>query len=205
MKRTVKYFVFILIAGLIVQNAACSTSTSNTIKPVYNPSLKKIDTGKKILVVYYSKTGNTERVAHDIAETFSSDIEKIVDKKDRSGCIGWFIAGKDGMKENQTDIEPVKYDPSKYDMVILGSPVWGWNMTPAIRAYIEQNRKKFKEIAFFITAGNTTIEKVLPYLEKLTEKKAVAHIGFVSKELDDNALYVKKITVFLNTFIKANK
>ncbi len=40
---------------------------------------------KKILVAYYSKTGNTKRAAEDIAKSLGADLEEIKDKRNRKG------------------------------------------------------------------------------------------------------------------------
>lgn len=37
----------------------------------------------KVLVVYYSRTGNTERAVLELAEQLNADIEKIIDCKNR--------------------------------------------------------------------------------------------------------------------------
>jgi hypothetical protein len=46
----------------------------------------------RILVVHYSRSGNTERVAKDIAARRGADIEQIVDLRDRRGFTG-FLGG----------------------------------------------------------------------------------------------------------------
>lgn len=164
--------------------------------------LKKIVTGKRILVVYYSKTGNTERVALDIADSFGADVEKLVDQKPRGGLWNYLKAGRDAMKKRLTTIDPVKHDAAKYDIVIMGSPVWAWNMAPAVRTYIEQNKAKFKNVAFFLTAGSTTAENVVPSMEEASGKKCLAYAGFVSRELKDKDAYWNKLTKFLESFKK---
>ncbi|TAL32727.1 MAG: hypothetical protein EPN93_15590 [Spirochaetes bacterium] len=195
-----RIFQIISIVSLLVFTAACSSANKTAERPAPNINLQKVETGKQILVVYYSKTGNTERVARDIAGSLGADIEKLLDKKERTGCLNYLIAGKDSMRENATEIEPENFDASKFDIVIMGSPVWSWNMTPAIRTYIENNKGKFKQVAFFVTSGNTDMKEVLPYLETISGKKAVASTGFNSKELKDDALYAQKITKFLESF-----
>ncbi|MFH1369194.1 MAG: flavodoxin [Elusimicrobiota bacterium] len=162
--------------------------------------LKKIVTGKKILVVYFSLTGTTERVAKDIADCFGADIEKIVDKKNRKGFFGFISGGKDATFRNLTEIDPIKLDPSKYDITMVGTPIWSWAMTPAIRTYITRNKDKFKEVAFFVTAGSTPAENIVPSMEKIAGKKSVAYVGFVSKDLKDNSKYWAKLTKFLGAF-----
>ena len=41
----------------------------------------------KILIAYYSKTGNTERVAKDLASQLGADLEKVIDRKNRKGIL----------------------------------------------------------------------------------------------------------------------
>jgi flavodoxin len=140
---------------------------------------------KKILVVYYSRSGNTKKVAENIAHILGADIEQLIDKKDRSGAGGYLVAGKDAMNGNLTELEPVKYDPSQYDTVIMGTPVWSWDMTPAIRTYILDHKNAFKDVAFFTTAGGTKPEKIVKKMEALSGKKAIASTGFVESDLKD--------------------
>jgi flavodoxin len=42
----------------------------------------------KTLVVYYSRTGTTRKVAEAIAGILRCDIEEVVDTKKRSGILG---------------------------------------------------------------------------------------------------------------------
>jgi menaquinone-dependent protoporphyrinogen IX oxidase len=42
-----------------------------------------------------------------------------------------------------------KKDPSKYDLVVIGSPVWAFHIPPFTKAYLKKN--KFNKVAFFCT------------------------------------------------------
>ena len=75
-------------------------------------------------------------------------------------------------------------------------------MTPAIRTYIEQNKTKLKDVAFFVTAGGTPAENVVPSMEQASGKKALAYVGFVGKELKNKDVYWNKLTKFLESFGK---
>ncbi len=86
--------------------------------------------------------------------------------------------------------------------MIIGSPVWAWNMTPAVRTYVEQNRTRLKEVAFFVTAGGTKAEEVVPYMEKLSGKKMTASFGLVDDELEKPEAYKVKVQGFLDKFRK---
>jgi flavodoxin len=158
--------------------------------------------GKKILVVYYSRTGNTERVAKDVAAALNADIEKLIDKKNRKGLFAFFGSGRDAMKKRKTELEPTIKNPADYDLVILGTPVWAWNITPALRTYMDANRDKFKNTAYIITSGGTEAEKIIPSCEELTGKKAKAFAGFKEKELNNDAVYKEKLAKFIEELKK---
>lgn len=156
----------------------------------------------KILVTYYSKTGNTERVANELARRLSSDIEKIIDKKKRSGILGYLFGGRDAMRKILTEIETPKNDPSQYDLVIVGMPVWGWNLVPAIRTYLTHNKEKIKNYAFFVTSGNTDAEKLTKYFQEIMEKEPLDLVGFSTSELKDEKIYEEKINSFIDRIKK---
>lgn len=55
--------------------------------------------GKRILVVYHSLSGNTERVAEDLATRLDAEREKIGDIQNRRGWLGYLRAALDSIRE----------------------------------------------------------------------------------------------------------
>jgi flavodoxin len=155
----------------------------------------------KILIAYYSKTGKTERVAKDLAQGLSADIEKIIDQKNRQGIWGYLSGGREAMKKKLTTIAPLTKNPADYDLVILGMPVWGWNLTPALRTYLSANKDKIKNYAFFVTSDNTEANKLAKYFEEIMHKDAKALLGFNTKELANTKIYQEKIKDFITKII----
>ncbi|MDD4975503.1 MAG: flavodoxin [Bacteriovorax sp.] len=150
----------------------------------------------KILVAFYSKTGKTKRVAENVAKALSADIDEIIDQRDRNGIKGWLLGGRDGMKESLTEIK-TKKDPEKYDLVIVGTPVWAWNITPAVRTYVTKFRKNIKRMAVLVTAGSSKPEKTVSGLEKIWGKKVEVYESWVDDDFDDNEKCLKKTNEFL--------
>jgi flavodoxin len=122
----------------------------------------------KTLVVYYSKTGNTRRLAEEIAKQLCCDIEEIHDKKSRSGAAGWFSGSRDAFRKFLTDIE-YTLDSSEYDLVIIGTPVWSFGITPAVRSYFTRNIEKLNNVAFFLTSGGLGIKGAFKDMEALSK------------------------------------
>ncbi len=112
----------------------------------------------KTLVIYYSRTGNTKKVAEKLAKQFSADTERLIDKRKRTGPIGYIRASKDALAKNLTEIEPLKSDPDDYSIILIGTPSWYSNMTPAVRTFIAENDLSDKFVAAFGTANKTGVK-----------------------------------------------
>ena len=108
----------------------------------------------KTLVVYHSRTGNTKTVAQALVQKLSADQEEIKSTEMKRGLFGYLKAGHQAMKKLMPEIDEMKIDPSGYDLVIIGTPVWAWTMASPVRTFIEQYKQKFPKVAFFCTCGD---------------------------------------------------
>jgi len=145
----------------------------------------------KSLVVFFTRTGNTKRVAEELATKLKADIEELSDLKNRSGIVGWLRAGKGGASGKSTEIKAVKSDVLKYDLVLLGTPVWAGNVCPAVRAFIEQNKSEMKKVAFFSSQKSAEEQRVFGEMEKVCGKKPVGKLIVHSSELSSGILSEK--------------
>lgn len=147
---------------------------------------------KKVLVVYYSRTGTTKKVAEALALKYKADMEEIVDTKSRSGLLGYILSGRDAIKGASTTIKPMKYNPADYDLVIIGSPVWASRVIPPIRTYIDQNKKTLKNVAFFITQAGSGADKVSASMTEVSGLKPEFTLEFSRKDMK-NHTFTEKI------------
>jgi flavodoxin len=142
---------------------------------------------QKALVVYYSRTGTTRKVAEAIAAMLPCDVEEIVDTKSRSGVGGFLRSGKDATLKALTTIqEPVK-DAAAYDLVVIGTPVWAWTMSTPVRTYISRYADKLHKVAFFLTTGWTGMDRTFRHMEELSGRKPVAVLGLLMNEVAKGA------------------
>jgi flavodoxin len=132
----------------------------------------------KTLVVFYSRSGNTRTVGQEIAGTLKADLDEIIDTKDRSGIFGWLRGGRDAMRKISTAIK-VKKSPEKYDLVVIGTPIWAWTLTPAVRIYLSTN--KLRKVAFFCTSGGSK-GTVFRDMEKLSSRP-LATLELIDSEI----------------------
>lgn len=147
----------------------------------------------KTLVVYYSRTGNTKKVGEAIAKQLKSDIEQIEDVKSRLGPIGWLRSGREAKNKKLVEIKPTKKDPSRYDLVVIGTPVWAATVSSPVRTYL--SKYKFKRVAFFCTCGGIR-SKILEAVEEVCGKRPIAALEIKAKEMKERS-YVSKIKEFV--------
>ncbi len=118
----------------------------------------------KILVIYHSLEGNTQFVAKVIAEETGADLLRLEPKNEiaKTGSR-FFWGGSQVFMKKVPELKKLKKDPTDYDLIFLGTPIWAWSFTPPIRSLLKQTRFKKKKFAFFCThEGNhgKTFEKL---------------------------------------------
>ena len=89
----------------------------------------------KTLVVYYSKTGTTKKVALDVIADRSCDFDEL----------------RYDEKANSIDYER---DPSEYDRLILLAPVWAFALATPMKKYIAEHKTNIKQYDLIVTCGS---------------------------------------------------
>lgn len=145
----------------------------------------------KTLVVYYSRTGSTKTVASSLAERLGADLEEIVDKTHRKGPVGWLRSAKDGATGKLTVIGGIRYNPSDYDMVIIGTPVWAGRLSPAVRTYLTGRVDSPPRVAFFLTASGEDVGPALLDMRQTAGAEPVAELTLTTKEIRNGAMGAK--------------
>ena len=129
----------------------------------------------KMLVLYYSQTGNTKAVADEIAQKLGADIEEIVAVNPYDGDFQVTI--ERCMQEREQgiipDIQPVKADLANYDVIFIGYPVWFGTYAPPVITFLNNVDLSGKKIVPFCTFGSGGLESSV---KDLTEKQPNAEI-----------------------------
>ncbi len=109
----------------------------------------------KILVAYYSYSGNTKEVAEAIHEKVGGDLFEI--KTEGSYPEEYRPMTVQAKKEIEDGWRPKLTtsvaDISKYDVVFLGSPNWWGTITPQVSSFLENHDLSGKNVIPFITHG----------------------------------------------------
>jgi len=137
----------------------------------------------KTLILFYSRTGTTRKVAEKLANVLGADIEEVSDNINRSGLRGYIISGRDAVKKKLVKINPINHNVLDYDLVIIGTPVWAWSMSNPIRSLITEQKDNFKQVAFFCTQGGEGNQGAISDMIKLSEKEPMATLSLLTKKV----------------------
>lgn len=121
----------------------------------------------KSLVVYYSRSGNTEHIAEAIKEKTGSDILKIEAETDYSAWMA--IAAVQALSRGkEVGIKTVVPSIREYDTIYIGSPTWWYTIAPPLATFLKKHDLSGKKVILFCTndGGNGTsvedAEKLCP-------------------------------------------
>jgi menaquinone-dependent protoporphyrinogen IX oxidase len=107
---------------------------------------------KGTLVVCYSRSGTTRRVAAHLVEALGADFELIEESSTRSGLAGYLRSAFEAVAKRLPAIRTRK-DPRDYRLVVIGTPVWFGTMSSPVRSYVAAHAGELRRAAFFAVMG----------------------------------------------------
>ena len=152
----------------------------------------------KTLVVFYSRTGTTRRIAEALTRALGCDQDEIVEATSRLGLSGYWRSVSEARRRLPAATAAAKRDPSDYDLVIIGTPVWAWSLSSPVRAYLTLNAPRLREVAFFATMGGTGAKTAFAQMQALAGKPPRATLALTARETKPGRYEAK-----LDAFVKA--
>lgn len=129
----------------------------------------------KLLVLYYSQTGITKAVAQEIAHKLSADIEEIVAMQPYDGDFKATIERSIQEREQgiTPEIQPLKADLNKYDVIFIGYPIWFGTYAPPVATFLKDVDLSGKKIVPFCTFGSGGLESSVKDLAEAAPKAEI--------------------------------
>lgn len=124
----------------------------------------------KVLVSYFSASGNTKRVAEKIAAAVNGDLFEIEPKeKYTDNDLNWMDKQSRSSIEMNQNIKPDILNKvsnlDDYDIVLLGFPIWWYKEPTIIDKFLDENDMTNKNIFVFVTSGSSTIDSTYKSLK----------------------------------------
>jgi flavodoxin len=148
---------------------------------------------KKILIIYYSRTGKTKNAAEKLKEELNCDIEEIYDRTSRKGIFGFLKSGHDAMKGKLTAITGEIKDVSDYETIVICTPIWAGHVSSAIRTYIMLNKDKFKKVTFLSTGAGVNASAVFSDMQEICQLEPITKVLISAKDIKEEKMEKKLI------------
>lgn len=160
----------------------------------------------KSLVVYYSFTGNTNKVAQNISMALKTRGEVVTQKltpiKETKNFLAQCFQALTGKRPEL--IGKVNFDVSKYDVICIGTPVWAFAPTPAMNTFLDKLTGAIgKKAVLFTTFGSGAgVKRCVDKMKQTLSQKGVSDIKELNVQMDKvkDSVYVTKRIMDLGIF-----
>ena len=159
--------ISIIFFGLLIIEV-CKFNELKNIK--YNQP--QLFSDKKILTVYYSNGGNTKNVAQNLHSIVGGDIMEIeLTEKYPNNIFKMSKLVRNQIKEGYLPkIEDI--DISNYDIIFVGSPIWGFSVSLPVKSFLKNNNFENKTlIPFFTYSGGANKKNVIKEVKDTVSAK----------------------------------
>lgn len=107
----------------------------------------------RVLIVCYSLSGTTRKLAGALADRFGADLVEVRCKRYGPGIISYLRAGYDSLSRKLPPIDAPPIAAQDYDLVLLGTPVWTSYAATPMRAFLSASPDLPARIGLFLTQG----------------------------------------------------
>lgn len=143
----------ITVLLLIILAALCLMSISWSQQSPANP--QRVPTEKNTLIVYLSRTSNTEAIAEIIQHKVGGRLVAL--ELQTPYPADYHATVQQVVRENESGyLPPLKTkieDIEQYDFVFLGFPTWDMQLPPPVKSFLRQYSLKGKTVIPFNTNG----------------------------------------------------
>lgn len=122
-------------------------------------------------IVYFTRTGDSKRIADKISNKLSCDVVEIKDNKNWNGIVG-FIKGGFYASSNK-DVEITTHgNINDSDEIILVTPLWAGKLAPATTKFIKN--KSLSNIHIVVTSKGSNLKDRHPFksINEIVESKS---------------------------------
>ena len=179
-----KIFMLPLMLLALLSLTACSPATNEPVIPETpeqpgsgdseEPTAPTPGSNRQYLVLFTSRSGNTEEIAHEIRTQLDCDMLEV---EPETAYEEEYNAMLERAREELEAIQQGQYpaiktfmdDFDNYDLIFVGYPIWHGSMATTMQSFLHAHSSKLagKRIALFATSGSSGITTSVREAEEL--------------------------------------
>jgi flavodoxin len=203
MKRIIGILVLAVVVVICIlvgiHNFRVSVKNKQEMAQYAEGTIKVQNNFGRVLVVYFSLTGNTKTLAEKIQVKTGADIYKIKTVEELKPGIVTIIKillkGRNAEFSVLTDDLP---DMNQYDMIFVGSPVWGYTIASPLKAFLREVDFQGKKIALFSSQGSNIGSYYEDFIQEAQNAEIISYQSFNNLPKKYDTAVDNKISVWLN-------
>ncbi|MDD7305365.1 MAG: flavodoxin [Peptoniphilaceae bacterium] len=131
----------------------------------------------KDLVLYFSKSGNTERIGKLIAENTGADLFEIKEKEEYTKeDLNWHdpesrVTKEMGDLDAHPQVKELITSIDGYERIFLGFPIWWYTVPKVVLTFLENYDFSEKELVVFGTSAMSDLGEAVFAIEKAIDYK----------------------------------
>ena len=153
--------VFVALFSLLLLATACGSKDDDFNPDDQTSDNIQYDGNRKILVAYFSATGNTQRLAEQIVSATGADVFRI--EAEEPYASNPYDDSDRIQNESYNNLRPkvamLPDNVEDYGVIFIGSPIWWHNPAMVVCTFLEAYDLKGKIVVPFFTYGSTTYLK----------------------------------------------
>lgn len=157
----------------------------------------------KILIAYYTRSGNTEIFASQIKKFVGGDLFRIetVDEYPPSYQEVLKVSKAEIDNKYKPPIKRIVENIDKYDIVFVGTPNWYGTMAPPVATFLSTHDLSEKTIIPFATHGGGGEQQSLTDIKQMNSQaivlEGIVFYGSQAETSDDKILlWLRKLQIF---------
>ncbi len=181
-----KYVLYVLMAAVVIGVAAggihlwkvAARNQKEMAQYAKAPQTPARPLGK-VLVVYYSLSGNTRDIAARIQKQTGAALYEIKPEQAlKPGIRLYYDVWKQVREKQYPQPGGTLPDFSEYDLIIVGSPVWMYTVATPVMGFLQQADFAGRPVAVFTTQGSNPGTFFADFKNNARNAKIVSEIEF---------------------------
>jgi menaquinone-dependent protoporphyrinogen IX oxidase len=149
----------------------------------------------RTLIVCYSNTGTSRRVAELLASQFKWPCGEISEQHSRTGTAGMLRCVVDSLLRRHPAIRYEGPAPRDFETVVLIAPIWLYRLAGPMRSFVRDHAPGLKRVAVISVMGGQGATNAFSEIDQILGHPPVLSTSFTAREVDDGS-YSSGLEVF---------
>lgn len=149
----------------------------------------------RTLIVCYSNTGTSRRVADLLASKFQWQSGEVSETRSRAGGAGLLRCITDSLFRRHPAIRYEGPAPQAFDIVVLIAPIWLYRLAGPMRTFVHDHAAGLRRVAVISVMGGRGATNAFAEIDQLLGRPPELSTSFTAHEVDDGS-YSSGLEVF---------